>query len=122
MWVIEDFEETLEETLVKQDTQRFCSVMASTHDFDFRNLCSTTSKSSIDVMWKSYSQEDQTRWIINSGCTSHITKRRDLFVEEIYKPLPRNKKQIRTATGQLVPAVGIGNVRISIWIPGRGRG
>ena len=40
----------------------------------------------------------------------------------MYKPPPSNKRQIRKATGQLVPYVGIGNVGISIWISGRGRG
>jgi len=35
--------------------------------------------------------------------------------------LYQEKRRIRTTTGQFVPAVGIGNVQISIWIPGRGR-
>ena len=102
MWVIEDFEETTEKPLVEQDAPRFCSVMPSTQDFDSHNLGSTTSKNLIDEMWMGYSKQNQATWVIDSGCTSHITKRRDLFLEETYKLLPKNKRQIRTATGQLV--------------------
>lgn len=121
-WVIEDFEDTPEKLLVKQEAWRFCSVIASAQDFDSCKLGSTTSKNSIDEMWMSYSKEDQVTWVIDSGCPSHIIKCRDHSLKDTYKPVPKNKRQIRTAPGHLVPSVGIGNVWISIWTLGRGRG
>jgi len=79
IWVIEDFEEKPEEPQVEQGLRRFCDIMASTQDFDSRNLGLITSKSSIDEMWMSYSQEDQATWVIDSACTSHITKTQKPF-------------------------------------------
>jgi len=84
MWVIQDFEETAEELLGEPDAGRFCSVMADTQNCDSLNLGSITSKSSIDELWMSYSEEDQATWVINSGCMNHITERRELLLEETY--------------------------------------
>jgi len=54
-------------------------------------------------------------WVIDSGCTNHMTKHAGVFLERTYKRLTCDERQMCTATGELVSAAGIGTVRIRIW-------
>jgi len=54
-------------------------------------------------------------WVIDSGCTNHMTKDAGVFLEGTYKRLTSDERQICTATGKLVSAAVIGTVRIRIW-------
>ncbi|CAI7788918.1 unnamed protein product, partial [Closterium sp. NIES-53] len=51
-----------------------------------------------------------THWVIDSGCTSHMTPRADLLDE--VKP-PRKIKFVAAASGALLPVIGIGNAKKS---------
>jgi len=55
--------------------------------------------------------------VIDSGCTNHMTKHACVFLEGTYKCLTSDERQMRTATGELLSAAGIGTVRIRIWSP-----
>ncbi|CAI7888164.1 unnamed protein product [Closterium sp. NIES-54] len=50
-----------------------------------------------------------THWVIDSGCTSHMTPRADLLDE--VKP-PGKIKFVATASGALLPVIGIGNSKV----------
>ncbi|CAI7755413.1 unnamed protein product [Closterium sp. NIES-53] len=50
-----------------------------------------------------------THWVIDSGCTSHMTPRADLLDE--VKP-PRKIKFVATASGALLPLIGVGNAKV----------
>jgi len=58
--------------------------------------------------------------VIHSGCTNHMTKHAGVFLEATYKHLTSDEGQMRTTTGELVSAAGIGTVRIRIWSPSQG--
>ncbi|CAI7793678.1 unnamed protein product [Closterium sp. NIES-54] len=49
-----------------------------------------------------------THWVIDSGCTSHMTPRADLLDE--VKP-PRKIKFVAAASGALLPVIGVGNAK-----------
>ncbi|CAI7795581.1 unnamed protein product [Closterium sp. NIES-53] len=50
-----------------------------------------------------------THWVIDSGCTSHMTPRADLLDEE----KPRGKiKFVAAASGALLPVIGVGNAKV----------
>ncbi|CAI7830959.1 unnamed protein product [Closterium sp. NIES-53] len=51
-----------------------------------------------------------THWVIDSGCTSHMTPRADLLDE--VKP-PGKIKFMAAASGALLPVIGVGNVKKS---------
>ncbi|CAI7841275.1 unnamed protein product [Closterium sp. NIES-53] len=51
-----------------------------------------------------------THWVIDSGCTSHMTPRADLLDE--VKP-PGNIKFVAAASGALLPVIGVGNAKKS---------
>jgi len=59
-------------------------------------------------------------WVIDSGCTNHMTKQAGVFLEGNYKRLISDERQMRTAIGELVSAAGIGTVRIRIWSSSQG--
>jgi len=59
-------------------------------------------------------------WVLDSGCTNHMAKYADVFLEGTYQRLTTDERQMRTATGELVSATGIGTVRIKIWSPAQG--
>jgi len=59
-------------------------------------------------------------WVIDSGCINHMTKHAGVFLDGTYKRLTSDERQMRTATGELVSAAGIGTVRIRIWSPSQG--
>ncbi|CAI7911145.1 unnamed protein product [Closterium sp. NIES-54] len=50
-----------------------------------------------------------THWVIDSGCTSHMTPRADLLDE--VKP-PRKIKFVDAALGALLPVIGVGNAKV----------
>ncbi|CAI7851415.1 unnamed protein product [Closterium sp. NIES-54] len=50
-----------------------------------------------------------THWVIDSGCTSHMTPRADLLDE--VKP-PRKIKFVAAASGALLPVIGVGNAKV----------
>ncbi|GJP48497.1 hypothetical protein CLOM_g7782 [Closterium sp. NIES-68] len=50
-----------------------------------------------------------THWVIDSGCTSHMTPRADLLDE--VKP-PGKIKYVATASGALLPVIGVGNAKV----------
>ncbi|CAI7764121.1 unnamed protein product [Closterium sp. NIES-54] len=50
-----------------------------------------------------------THWVIDSGCTSHMTPRADLLDE--VKP-PANIKFVAAASGALLPVIGVGNAKV----------
>ncbi|CAI5471522.1 unnamed protein product [Closterium sp. Yama58-4] len=50
-----------------------------------------------------------THWVIDSGCTSHMTPRADLLDE--VKP-PRKIKFLAAASGALLPVIGVGNAKV----------
>ncbi|GJP63092.1 hypothetical protein CLOP_g20176 [Closterium sp. NIES-67] len=50
-----------------------------------------------------------THWVIDSGCTSHMTPRADLLDE--VKP-PGKIKYVAAASGALLPVIGIGNAKV----------
>ncbi|CAI7817815.1 unnamed protein product [Closterium sp. NIES-54] len=50
-----------------------------------------------------------THWVIDSGCTSHMTPRADLLDE--VKP-PRKIKVVAAASGALLPVIGVGNAKV----------
>ncbi|CAI7844838.1 unnamed protein product [Closterium sp. NIES-54] len=50
-----------------------------------------------------------THWVIDSGCTSHMTPRADLLDE--VKP-PGNIKFVAAASGALLPVIGVGNAKV----------
>ncbi|CAI7914575.1 unnamed protein product [Closterium sp. NIES-54] len=50
-----------------------------------------------------------THWVIDSGCTSHITPRVDLLDE--VKP-PGKIKFVAAASGALLPVIGVGNAKV----------
>ncbi|GJP84528.1 hypothetical protein CLOP_g14589 [Closterium sp. NIES-67] len=50
-----------------------------------------------------------THWVINSGCTSHMTPRADLLDE--VKP-PGKIKYVAAASGALLPVIGVGNAKV----------
>ncbi|CAI7889749.1 unnamed protein product, partial [Closterium sp. NIES-53] len=49
-----------------------------------------------------------THWVIDSGCTSHMTPRADLLDE--VKP-PGKTKFVAAASGALLPVIGVGNAK-----------
>ncbi|CAI7729180.1 unnamed protein product [Closterium sp. NIES-53] len=51
-----------------------------------------------------------THWVIDSGCTSHMTPREDLLDE--VKP-PGKIKFVAAASGALLPMIGVGNAKAS---------
>ena len=59
-------------------------------------------------------------WVIDSGCTNHMTRHEEAFIPGSYHRLTKDERQMRTATGEVVSATGIGTVRIKIWSPDRG--
>ncbi|CAI7780542.1 unnamed protein product [Closterium sp. NIES-53] len=50
-----------------------------------------------------------THWVIDSGCTSHMTPRADLLDE--VKP-PGKIKFVAAASGALLPVIGVGNAKV----------
>jgi len=56
-------------------------------------------------------------WVIDFGFTNHMMKHAGVSLEGTYKRLTSDKRQMRTATGELVSAAGISTVRIRIWLP-----
>ncbi|CAI7866241.1 unnamed protein product [Closterium sp. NIES-53] len=50
-----------------------------------------------------------THWVIDSGCTSHMTPRADLLDE--VKP-PGNIKFVAAASGAFLPVIGVGNAKV----------
>ncbi|CAI7915468.1 unnamed protein product [Closterium sp. NIES-54] len=50
-----------------------------------------------------------THWVIDSGCTSHMTPRTDLLDE--VKP-PGKIKFVAAASGALLPVIGVGNAKV----------
>ncbi|CAI5483052.1 unnamed protein product [Closterium sp. Yama58-4] len=50
-----------------------------------------------------------THWVIDSGCTSHMTPRADLLDE--VKP-PEKIKFVAAASGALLPVIGVGNAKV----------
>jgi len=50
-----------------------------------------------------------------------MTVNRDAFIKETYGSLSANRRQMKTVTGELVPAAGIGAVQTYTWTPGGGR-
>ncbi|CAI7904341.1 unnamed protein product [Closterium sp. NIES-54] len=50
-----------------------------------------------------------THWVIDSGCTSHMTPRADLLDD--VKP-PGNIKFVAAASGALLPVIGVGNAKV----------
>ncbi|GJP59708.1 hypothetical protein CLOP_g15083 [Closterium sp. NIES-67] len=50
-----------------------------------------------------------THWVIDSGCTSHMTPRADLLDE--VKP-PGKNKYVAAASGALLPVIGVGNAKV----------
>ncbi|CAI7843425.1 unnamed protein product [Closterium sp. NIES-53] len=50
-----------------------------------------------------------THWVIDSGCTSHMTPRADLLDE--VKP-PRKIKFVAAASDALLPVIGVGNAKV----------
>ncbi|CAI5969329.1 unnamed protein product [Closterium sp. NIES-65] len=50
-----------------------------------------------------------THWVIDSGCTSHMTPRADLLDE--VKP-PGKIKFVTTTSGALLPVIGVGNAKV----------
>ncbi|GJP60051.1 hypothetical protein CLOP_g17193 [Closterium sp. NIES-67] len=50
-----------------------------------------------------------THWVIDSGCTSHMTPRADLLDE--VKP-PGKIKYVAAALGALLPVIGVGNAKV----------
>ncbi|CAI7874638.1 unnamed protein product [Closterium sp. NIES-53] len=52
-----------------------------------------------------------THWVIDSGCTSHMTPRAD-FLDEV-KP-PGKIKFVAAASGALLPVIGVGNAK-DLW-------
>ncbi|CAI7748112.1 unnamed protein product, partial [Closterium sp. NIES-54] len=49
-----------------------------------------------------------THWVIDSGCTSHMTPRADLLDE--VKP-PGKIKFVAATSGALLPVIGVGNAK-----------
>src|SRR5205807_3808736 len=76
-----------------------------------------------DNIWSGLEMDTESEWVLDFGCTNHtgITSHQSLFLDKTFMNLPKDKHQIRTATGELVSAAGIGNIRIPIWLPGQGR-
>ncbi|CAN1301936.1 hypothetical protein LINPERPRIM_LOCUS25209 [Linum perenne] len=62
--------------------------------------------------------QDYVNWIIDSGCSDHMTETKGLLSE--YQEYP-TKAGVRTADGNLSPVVGIGRVRLSRRKAPRGR-
>ena len=54
-------------------------------------------------------------WILDSGCTRHITPHRNEF--RTFKPIPDSQHAVDTATGQRVYATGTGNVAMMVNTP-----
>ncbi|GJP56853.1 hypothetical protein CLOM_g15901 [Closterium sp. NIES-68] len=50
-----------------------------------------------------------THWVIDSGCTSHMTPRADMLDE--VKP-PGKIKYVAAASGVLLPVIGVGNAKV----------
>jgi len=59
-------------------------------------------------------------WVIDSGCTNHMTKHAGVFLKGTYKRLTSDERQMRTARGELGSTIGIGTVCIRIWSPSQG--
>jgi len=64
---------------------------------------------------------NEMEWVVVSGCTNHMTGDRNPFVKETYVSLPANRRQMKTATGELVSAAGIDTIQTYTWTPGGGR-
>jgi len=64
---------------------------------------------------------NEIEWVVDSGCTNHMTGNRNAFVKETYVSLSADRRQMKTATGELVSAAGIGTVQTDTWTPGGGR-
>ena len=64
---------------------------------------------------------NEIEWVVDSGFTNHMTGNRNAFVKETYVSLSANQRQVKTATGELVSAPGIGTVQTYTWTPGGGR-
>jgi len=61
------------------------------------------------------------KWMLDSGCTDHMTGSQQAFVEETYVSFPADRRQNKTASGELISVVGIGSVKTHIWTPRGGR-
>jgi len=107
-----------------RDTRRtrFCSVIASIRDSDSRNSNANDTENKIDEGLSSYANDDKPTWVLDSGSTNHIMSQKDSYLKGKFTTLQGTKGQIRRGTGELVQAAGVGNIRIPIWVQGRGKG
>ena len=64
---------------------------------------------------------DGMKWMLDSGCTNHMTGCRHAFVEESYVSFRADRPQMKTVSGELISVVGIGSVKTHIWTPRGGR-
>jgi hypothetical protein len=55
-------------------------------------------------------------WTVDSGCSSHVTGNRDLFIS--YTEFGPGEHQVRTANGQILDATGRGDITMPVWKPG----
>ncbi|GJP71550.1 hypothetical protein CLOP_g2374 [Closterium sp. NIES-67] len=62
-----------------------------------------------DLILQSVVMHPLTHWVIDSGCTSHMTPRADLLDE--VKP-PGKIKYVAAASGALLPVIGVGNAKV----------
>jgi len=54
---------------------------------------------------------NEIEWVVDSECTNHMTGNRNAFIKEPYVSLSANRRQMKTPTGELVSAAGIGTVQ-----------
>jgi len=64
---------------------------------------------------------NEIEWVVDSGCTNHMTGNSNVIVKETYFSLSANRRQMKTATGELVSAAGIGTVQTYTSTTGGGR-
>jgi len=61
--------------------------------------------------------EDKNSWFIDSGAPSHMTDQRQLFTS--LKPIKKGRKMVKGVGDCLLPAVGIGDVKVKTEVDGR---
>jgi len=60
---------------------------------------------------------NEIEWVVDSGCPNHMAGNRNAFVKETYVSLSANRRQMKTATGELVSTASIGTVQTYTWMP-----
>jgi hypothetical protein len=96
-----------------------------TKDGQSEEAPSTGDKAAVAQMWmmRAFTSQNpraeravgELQWYLDSACTNHMTPHREAFIT--YRKLEPNERQVETATEDIVPADGIGSIRLACALP-----